>query len=73
MRHHPLCEQAGEGFGKIEHATMLQGASPEARIKQVQDRVFDPADILFHREPLGDFIAVERLVRRLAGETQEIP
>ena len=52
---------------------MGQCAGPEPGIEQVQDRMFDPANILFDRQPFGDFFSIERLVRRLAGKTQEIP
>ena len=55
MRYHALREKAGERLGKIQLAQPLQGARPEPRIKQVKDRVLDPADILFDRKPLGDF------------------
>ena len=73
MRHHALGEQAGEGFGYLDLADAGQRAGPEAGIEQVQDRVLDPADVLFHRQPLRDLRRIERLVRRLAGEAQEIP
>ena len=73
MRDHALREQRGEGFGHVDLAHMRQCAGPEPGVEQVQDRVFDPADILFDRQPFGDLVPVERLVRRLAGEAQEIP
>jgi hypothetical protein len=39
----------------------------------VQDRVLDPADILFHRQPLLDHFRIERTIGGLAGKAQEIP
>ena len=73
MRHHPLREQAGERFGKIDQADVLERAGPEPRVEQVQNRVFDPADILLDRQPLLEHFRIERPVPRLAGKTQEIP
>ncbi len=73
MRDHALREQRGEGFGHVDLAHMRQCAGPEPGVEQVQDRVFNPADILFDRQPFGDLVPVERLVGGLAGEAQEIP
>src|ERR1700761_8314803 len=73
MRYHALREQARKRLGDIELADSLQRARPEAGVEQVEDRMFDAADILADRQPaLGDG-AIERLVGRLAGETDEIP
>jgi hypothetical protein len=73
VRHHALREQAGEGLLHVQLADPGQRARPEAGVEQVQDRVLDPADILFHRHPLADLFGIERAVGRLAGEAQEVP
>jgi len=73
MRHHPLGEQALEWFGKIQLADAGQRARPEAGVEQVQDRMFDAADILGHREPFPDHLGIKGPVIRLAGKAQEIP
>src|SRR5439155_15551692 len=51
----------------------LQRAGPEAGVEQVQDRMLDPADILVDGEPFLGLLAVERPVRRLACEADEVP
>ena len=73
MRHHALREQAGEGLLHVDQADMGQCPGPEPGVEQVQDRVLDPADVLLDRQPLLDHFRIERLIRRLAGKTQEIP
>src|SRR3546814_18993097 len=57
----------------VDHADSLQRAGPEARIEQVQDRMFDAADILVDRQPASDHRRVERPVGGRAREAQEIP
>jgi len=73
VRHHPLCEKALERFGDRDPAEVLQGTGPEAGVKQVEDRMLNPADILRHRQPFLGLGPVERPVGRLAGEADEIP
>ena len=73
VRDHALREEAGERLLHLDRADMRQCARPETGVEQVQDRVFDPADILLHRQPLRHFGGIKRLVGRLAGKAQEIP
>src|SRR3546814_2637842 len=54
VRHHALGEQPGERLGHVQHADMAKRARPEAGVEQVQDRMFDAADILRDRQPLLD-------------------
>jgi hypothetical protein len=68
-----LGEQTLERLGDRDAPEPLQRSRPEARVEQVQDRMLDPADILRDRQPLLGLGTVERLVRRLAGEADEIP
>src|SRR3546814_3088784 len=55
----------------VDHADSLQRAGPEARIEQVQDRMFDAADILVDRQPARDHRRVERPVGGRARERSE--
>ena len=71
--HHALREEAGERFGHIEHADVLQGTRPETGIEQVQDGMLHPADILAHRQPLRRHRRIERAIIGRAGEANEIP
>src|SRR6185503_2613912 len=68
-----LGEQAGKGLRDVEAAQMLERPGPEACVEQMQDRMLDAADILVNREPMPGDRPVERLVRRLAREADEIP
>ena len=44
-RDHALVEQAGEGLGRRDFAKIVEDLVPEARIQQVQYRMFSAADI----------------------------
>src|SRR4051794_18624504 len=73
VSHHSLSEEAFERFGETDLAQPLQRPSPEPRVEQMQDRMLDPANILGDWKPRLRFGAIERLVRRLACEADEIP
>ena len=73
MRHHALREERGKRLFHIKLANMRQGPRPEARIKQVQNRMLDPADIMLDRHPFGDFFCIKRSIIGLRGKAQEIP
>src|SRR6476646_8583624 len=73
MGDHALCEESLERLGHPKLAKVLKRARPEACVEQVEDRMLDPADILGDGKPGLGFRAIERLVLRLAGETDEIP
>src|SRR6185437_5526721 len=62
-----------ERLGDPNLAHALQRARPEAGVKEVKDRVLDPADILRDWQPFLRLGPVEWLVRRLAGEADEVP
>ena len=51
MADHALCKQTGEGFAYIQMPGFLHGAGEEAGIKQVQNGVFNPANILVNSQP----------------------
>ena len=71
---HALREQAGEGLVEREMAAAAHRPREEARIEQMQNRMFDAADILVDRQPMiGDRRRGRRgLVARI-GEAREIP
>jgi hypothetical protein len=58
VNHHALREHPVERFGKLQMAGIGHGAHEEARIEQMQDRVFDAANILIDGQPIGDGFAV---------------
>src|SRR3546814_16077700 len=73
MSHHALGEKALERFLYVEPTDALQRPRPEACVKEVEDRMLDPAYILADREPAFRHGAVERPVVGLTGESNEIP
>jgi len=73
MRHHALREERGKRLGKFELANMFECARPKTGIEQMQNRVLDAADILFHRKPLSHFLRIKRSIIGLACKAQEIP
>ncbi len=50
--HHALCEQLPERFGALHQSLVTHQLVEEARVQQVQDGVFDAADILVDRQPV---------------------
>ena len=49
---HALCEQAFERFVNIDQAFVAHQFGEEARVQEVQNRVFDTADVLVDRAPV---------------------
>ena len=74
MHHHALGEKASERLVEIEVAAFAHPASEEAGIEQVQEFVFDAADVLVHRQPVIGHrgIVGRRGVVRI-GEAHEVP
>ena len=70
---HALGEQAREWLIHAGMTCFLHRPGEKPRIKQVQDRVFDPADILIDRQPVIRRGAVGRRVGMGCGEACEIP
>ena len=70
MRHHALCEQASERFAirQVDFPDIAHRPHKETGIKQMQHSMFDTADILIHRQPIGAF---RRIID--AGEARKIP
>ena len=75
VRHHALREQGVEGLDGFggQMAGGMHRAGEKAGIQEVQDRVLNPANILVHGKPAGDFAAIERRAIGLTGEAEEIP
>src|SRR3546814_2742008 len=60
-------------FGHADVADLLQSPGEEARVKQVQDGVLDPADVLVYRQPVVHRRAIQRRRRARAAEAREVP
>ena len=52
IQHHALREQLGEGLVHFDQAQIAHHLGPEARIEQVQNGVFNAANVLVHRHPV---------------------
>ena len=74
MHHHALREQPGKRLIDAGMSGLVHGASEEARIEQMQDRVLDAADVLVDGKPFIDDLAIGwRGLDPWIGETGEIP
>ena len=73
MTDHALCHQPRERFGHIQHATGLQRPREKPRIKQMQHRMLDPADILIHRQPAFRRRRIDALIPAAGCIAREIP
>ena len=73
MRHHALRKQRSKRLSEIQLTDFLQRPRPESRIKQMQDRVLNPADILRNGQPRLHLIGIKRLVAWLRCKADEIP
>ena len=73
MRHHALGKQPLEWFRDIKPPDPLERARPETGVEQVEDRMFNPADILANGQPAFGLFLIERGVFGLRGEADEIP
>ena len=56
--HHSLRQQVFERLVRIDQSGVLEDFGEETRIKQMQDRVFDAADVLVDRRPVVAFVDV---------------
>ena len=73
MADHALRHQAGERLIKIQIACFTKRPHEETRIEEMQDGMFDPADILVDRHPVGGRLAAETFGMPRVGKAQEIP
>ena len=63
-----------EWFSEIDQPSIVQHLCKEARIEQVQNGVFDAADVLIDRRPVIDFVFGERhLVVLRVGVAEIVP
>src|SRR5690625_2872180 len=73
VQHHALREQAGEGLVEVDQAQIAHDARPEACIQQMQNRVFDAADVLVHGHPVIIALVDHSFVVVGAGVAHEVP
>src|SRR5207248_2787915 len=73
VAYHALRKQPGKRLVEIEIPAPLQRAGEEARVKQVENRVLDTADVLVDRHPIIDRLALKCDRRTRRAEAQEIP
>ncbi|EWS65361.1 hypothetical protein Y695_01389 [Hydrogenophaga sp. T4] len=52
VEHHALGQQLAEGLVHFHQAEVAHDLGPEACVQQVQDGMFDAADVLVHRHPV---------------------
>ena len=75
MRDHALGEQGVEGLDRLggQMAGGMHRAGEKARVKQVQNRMFDAADILIDIHPIGGFGSIGGGFGMGRGKAGEIP
>ena len=80
MGDHALSEETCKGLaaGQIEQSTIAQPACKETRIEQMQNCMFDPANILINGKPItGDFFikgfVIRQTISLAACKTREVP
>ena len=71
--HHALSEQIDRRFVALHHALVAQQLVVEAEIQQMQDRVFDAADVLVHRRPVSARSSPVGRVRRGVARSNSRP
>ena len=72
--HHALGEEPFKRFVDVDQAAILQRLGEETGVEQVQDRVFDAAHVLLHRQPAVHRLLAEGFLGVVGiGEAQEIP
>ena len=52
VQYHALREQVFERLVELNQTQIAHDFRPETRVQQVQNRVFNPADVLIHRHPV---------------------
>ncbi len=73
VEHHALGEEPAEGFIEADQLHIAHHPRPEARVQQVQDRVFDATDVLIDRQPVLCASIHRHRVLVGTGEAQEVP
>ena len=73
VEHHALAQEFGKGLVEFDQTQVTHHAGPEARIQQVHDCMFDPADVLIHRHPVVVARVNHGLIIARRGVTHEIP
>ena len=72
---HALRQEIGEGLIDADHAEVAQHLGVEPRVEQMQNGVLDAADVLIHRHPVVERLAVESRFGVVSGaaEAVEVP
>ena len=73
MTDHTLGHQTGEWLIKVQIVGFTKRPGEKAGIEKVQDGVFDPADILIDRHPVGGRLTAEPFGMPRVGIAKEIP
>ncbi len=73
FQHHALRQQLGEGLIVRDQPGIAHQLVEEARVEQVQDRMFDAADVLVYRQPVIGALVHHGGIAVVAGVTGEIP
>ena len=72
VQHHALGEQGGGGLTEFHQAQVVHDLGPEAAVKQVQNGMFNTADVLVHGHPvIAAFVSHRVCV--VTNITREIP
>ena len=72
VQHHALGEQGGGGLTEFHEAQVVHDLGPEAAVKQVQNGMFNAADVLVHGHPvIAAFVSHRVCV--VTNITREIP
>ena len=69
---HPLREEVREGFVYAEESEIPKHLRIEPRVEEVEDRMFDAADVLIHRHPVIQLLPVEARLHVVAGRTEAV-
>ena len=75
MRDHALREQRIERLNRARRQMprLVHRAGEEAAVKQMQNRMLHPADILVHVHPVGRILGIRRRFRTRGREPRVIP
>jgi hypothetical protein len=73
LQHHALGQQAGKRLGIVQQARIAHQLVEEPGVQQMQDRVFDAADVLVDRHPVARPVIQHAVLLVGAGVACEIP
>ena len=67
LANHSLGQQVGKRFFELNQLLVIQYSRVKPRIEQMQNGMFDTADVLIHRHPVIDGIGIKNI--RVAART----